>query len=178
MWRLLSLSLAAAAAANAAHAAAHAADGWVHVCDGCAATGADCPYLDHADGSSLAACQQGCEAASACNALNFDPAIQDCVLRACADPRNVSTAPDAGYSVWALPSRPQPPPGCWPSAGGGGGGGGDAPPEIADDDPRRPRRHVVIPDRRDVRVRVRVRRGPSPPLLRALVVVVVVVVVV
>ena len=112
-----------------ARAAAAAADGWTHLCDSCAAVGADCPFLDHGAGGSLAACQASCEAEAACNAINVDAAISDCVLRACADPRNVSTQrPYPGYSVYTLASRPVPPPGCWPSPGGGGGGGGDASP--------------------------------------------------
>ena len=99
------------------------------MCTSCAAVSADCPYLDHGDGSSLAACEASCESEVACNAINFGSSNGDCVLRACADPRHINTtAPYPGYSVYALPTRPTPPPGCWPNTGGGGGGGDSEPP--------------------------------------------------
>jgi protein-glucosylgalactosylhydroxylysine glucosidase len=95
-------------------AAAAAAQSWKHWCDSCAAVSPDCPYLDHGDGSSLAACQASCVGEISCNLVNVDLSIGDCVLRACTDPAAPTLTNDSGYSVYGLPSRPTPPPGCGP----------------------------------------------------------------
>ena len=69
--------------------------------DGYAAVDADCPFLAHGDGSSLAACEHSCASDSTCNCINWNPAIGDCVLRACVNPTSPELEPTPGYSAFA-----------------------------------------------------------------------------
>ena len=65
---------------------------------GQAAVSSDCPFTDHGDGTSLAACEASCLAAPAtrCNAINYSPGTPDCVLRTCADPLHPVLSPGYG----------------------------------------------------------------------------------
>ena len=74
---------------------------------GMAAVGADCPFTEHGDGSSLAGCEASCLAADAsrCNAVNFSPSNADCVWRECTDPLHPALSPGYGdYSYYGLNS--------------------------------------------------------------------------
>ena len=112
-------SLAAAVAAFALLASALAApnaDNWTFFGNDVGAVGPDCPYIDHGDGSSLTQCQASCVDNIGCNTINYNDGIHDCVFRECTDAAHPTLSPAQGYSVWALTTRPPPPPGCWPRA--------------------------------------------------------------
>jgi len=68
--------------------------------NGQAAVGSDCPFLAHGDGSSLANCEASCLANAQCNAVNWAPAIPDCVFRMCDDPLNPQLSPNGGYTFF------------------------------------------------------------------------------
>jgi hexosaminidase len=67
---------------------------------GVAATGPDCPFLTRAVADNVTACQAACDGDGACNVINWNPAIPDCVFRACTDPLAPVLSPYDGYSVW------------------------------------------------------------------------------
>ena len=69
---------------------------------GSAAVGADCPWLQRGDGSSVGACEASCDAAAGAgsNAVNYNAGISDCELRACADPAHIDLVP--GFPGWAV----------------------------------------------------------------------------
>ena len=85
------------AAVTETHAAV---GGWKLLGTNAAAMSPDCPYLNHGPGDSLAACEAACANLGACNVLNFNPAISDCVLRACDNPLAPTLSPQKGYSVY------------------------------------------------------------------------------
>ena len=67
-----------------------------------AAVSPDCLYLAHGDGTNLDVCKAGCANDGACNALNWNPDIGDCVYRACNNPDAPVLTPTEGYSVYTV----------------------------------------------------------------------------
>jgi N-acetyl-beta-hexosaminidase len=75
---------------------------WRQLCTDCAAVSDDCAVISHGDGSGLEGCQASCLGASGCTEVNWSPATNDCVLRAC--PPAPVTTPYPGYNAYAAPS--------------------------------------------------------------------------
>ena len=66
-----------------------------------AAVGPDCPFITRSESiPNITACESACDADAACNVVNFNPSIPDCVFRACTDPLNPQLTPYDGYSVY------------------------------------------------------------------------------
>jgi hexosaminidase len=82
-----------------AHAAA---SDWKLLGKDVAAVSPDCPFLTHGDASSLAVCQAGCANDGACNEINWNPTIPDCVYRACDNPLAPVLTPTPGYDVYGI----------------------------------------------------------------------------
>lgn len=79
-----------------------AADTWKQIAASSAAVSADCPYVAHGNGSDVASCQVDCDSVFACNVINFNAAIADCVLRSCMNPFDPDLTPTPGYDVYAV----------------------------------------------------------------------------
>ena len=79
---------------------------WRQLCSDCAAVSDDCSVISHGDGSGLEGCQASCLGASGCTEVNWSPATNDCVLRAC--PPAPVTTPYPGYNAYAAPTASAP----------------------------------------------------------------------
>lgn len=69
--------------------------------DNMVAVGADCPWVVKGDGTSIATCEASCDANDSCNAVNFNPSINDCELRQCSNPSNPGLSGEDGWSVYS-----------------------------------------------------------------------------
>eukprot|EP01089_Gocevia_fonbrunei_P007313 TRINITY_DN1839_c0_g1_i2.p1 TRINITY_DN1839_c0_g1~~TRINITY_DN1839_c0_g1_i2.p1 ORF type:complete len:373 (-),score=73.83 TRINITY_DN1839_c0_g1_i2:80-1171(-) len=81
---------------------------WTLIGNNVDASSEDCPYLLHGSGTSLEDCESGCVESPLCNVVNFNPAVQDCVYRACSDPLHPKLTATSGYSVYAIPKAAAP----------------------------------------------------------------------
>ena len=74
-------------------------------------TGITCPFGGWGEGASLAACETSCVEDAACNAVNWSPAISDCVFRVCPPlPQPPPSAPAPGYTAYATTAAKPPRP--------------------------------------------------------------------